>query len=165
MHEMSVLIKLCMILISLPLAIGCSAAQNSKQKQPDAPFLLFQKTPCFGICPSYEATIHENGSIRYVGWEHVPVIDTVTFQFSPEEMKELRQEVERLDYPSLKDTYLTDWSDMPSTISTFYKSGKEVKRVKHQEGGPQSLLDFQENLHQRIMKLVEEEAKRRLPLK
>ena len=153
------------MLLSLPLAIGCSAAQNTKQKQPDVPYLLFQKTPCLGICPSYEATIHENGRIRYVGWEHVPVIDTVYFEFTPEEMEALRQEVNGLEYTSLKDTYLTDWSDMPSTISTFYKSGKEVKRVKHQEGGPQALLDFQENIHKRIMQLVEEESKRRLPLK
>ncbi|MDX5420556.1 MAG: DUF6438 domain-containing protein, partial [Hymenobacteraceae bacterium] len=130
---------------------------------PDAPFLLFQKTPCLGICPAYEATVYENGSIRYVGWDHVPVKDTVTFQFSPEEMKELREEVGKLDYLNLQETYLTDWSDMPATISTFYENNREVKRVKHQEGGPQPLRDYQEKLHKRLMKLVEEEYKRRLP--
>jgi hypothetical protein len=165
MPEVPLLMKLCLFLFSLPGAIGCSAPQNSKQKRPDVPYLLFQKTPCLGVCPSYEATIHENGSIRYVGWEHVPVQDTVYFQFSPEEMKELRREVEKLNYPALQDTYLTDWSDMPSTITTFYKGGKEVKRVKQEEGGPQSLLDFQEKLHKRITALAEEEARRRLPTK
>ncbi|MFD2247783.1 DUF6438 domain-containing protein [Pontibacter ruber] len=133
-----------------------------KQKNAQV-FLIFQKTPCFGICPSYEATIYENGSITYVGWEHVPLKDTVELHLSAPEVKSLQEEVKQLNYSELQDAYLTQWSDMPSTYSTFYANGKEVKRVKHQEGGPEKLLQFQEHLHKRIMDLVEAEAIRRLP--
>ncbi|MBD1397562.1 hypothetical protein H9Q13_10320 [Pontibacter sp. JH31] len=163
MFEETFFLKIWLILSCLPLAIGCSASQNTKQKQTDEPYLFFQKTPCLGICPSYEATIQEDGSIRYVGWEHVPVKDTAYFKFTPEEMKELRDEVENLNYLSLQPVYLTDWSDMPSTITAFYNEGQEEKRVKHQEGGPKELLVFQEALHKRLMSLAEEEARRRLP--
>lgn len=149
--------------LTLAVLGGCRSPQSTVQAQSDNPFLHFQKTPCLGVCPSYEAAIATDGTIRYVGWEHVPVKDTVYFQLQEEEMKALRQEVEQLNIPALRSAYLTDWSDMPSTITTFYQDGKELKRVKQEEGGPQPLLIFQENLHQRIMKLVEEEARKRLP--
>jgi hypothetical protein len=166
MEILPAFLKLCLLLlISLPMVMACGSTQSKAQTQADIPFLHFQKTPCLGTCPSYEAAIGENGSIRYVGWEHVPVKDTVYFEFTPEEMDLLRQEVKALAVDQLRDTYLTQWSDMPSTITTFYKDGKEVKRVKYQEGGPQALLDFQKALHERIMKLVEAEAYRRLPIK
>ncbi|WP_018477493.1 DUF6438 domain-containing protein [Pontibacter roseus] len=150
--------------LSLTVLAGCRGGQQQEQ-QNSSPFLNFQKTPCLGICPSYEAAIATDGIIRYVGWEHVPVKDTVYFQLSDDEMQVLRQEVAQLNPSTLSSTYLTEWSDMPSTITTFYQDGKEVKRVKQEEGGPQQLLTFQENLHQRIMRLVEAEAQRRLPVK
>lgn len=151
--------------LSLALVISCSAGQNSSSKQAVIPLLHFQKTACLGTCPSYEATIMENGSIRYIGYNHVPVEDTVIFTLTPQQMKELHQEVLQLNPASLKDTYLTNWSDMPSTVTTFYEAGKEVKRVQQEEGGPQVLLDFQEKVHSLLMGLANEEAKRRLPVK
>jgi hypothetical protein len=167
MKNMSALLQLSLLsllpFLSLAVLGSCRSPHNSVQAQSATPFLHFQKTPCLGVCPSYEAAIATDGTIRYVGWEHVPVKDTVYFQLQQEEMKALRQEVEQLNIPTLSDTYLTDWSDMPSTITTFYQGGKEVKRVKQEEGGPQPLLTFQENLHQRIMELVAEEARKRLP--
>jgi hypothetical protein len=168
MRDRSVLLKLTLLLLlpclSLSVLAGCRSHQNRAAKQqPPLPFLLFQKTPCLGTCPSYEAAIATNGAVRFVGWEHVAVIDTVQFQLAPKEMEALRKEVEQLQYAELKTVYLTQWSDMPSTITTFYRDGKQEKRVKHQEGGPERLVRFQQHLHERLMKLVEEEANRLLP--
>ncbi|MCP2044149.1 DUF6438 domain-containing protein [Pontibacter sp. HSC-36F09] len=164
MHTLLYLLKLGLGL-GLILATGCSAAQNSNMQSTDTPLLHFQKTPCLGTCPSYEATILENGSIRYTGYSDVPVIDTVVFTLSKQQLEELRQKIAELNYTSLKDTYLTNWSDMPSTITTFYKAGKEIKRVKQEEGGPKLLLDFQEKVHTLIMGLADAEAKRKLPIR
>ncbi|PVY37952.1 DUF6438 domain-containing protein [Pontibacter virosus] len=164
MHTLLYLFKLGLGL-GLILVAGCSTAQNREVKTLGVPLLHFQKTPCLGICPSYEATIMENGSIRYIGYSDVPVMDTVSFVLSNQQLEELRQEVSQLNYTSLQDTYLTNWSDMPSTITTFYKAGKEAKRVKQEEGGPKHLLDFQEKVHTLLMGLADAEAKRRLPIK
>lgn len=164
MHTLLYLLKLG-IGLGLLLASGCSAAQKSRVQAQDAPLLHFQKTPCLGTCPSYEATVMESGSIRFIGYSDVPVLDTVTFTISNRQLEELRQEVSQLNYTSLQDTYLTNWSDMPSTITTFYKAGKEVKRVKQEEGGPQPLLDFQEKVHTLLMGLADAEAKKRLPIR
>ncbi|WP_299700905.1 DUF6438 domain-containing protein [uncultured Pontibacter sp.] len=151
--------------LGLTLAIGCSAAQNSGRQLQDTPFLHFQKTPCLGTCPSYEATILENGRIRYTGYKHVPLQDTASFELPPQVLEELRQDVAALNYTALNATYLTNWSDMPSTITTFYEQGKEAKRVIEEEGGPEPLLDFQKKVHTLLMELAEQEARNRLPLK
>ena len=151
--------------LGLSLAIGCSATHHSGNQQQNTPFLHFQKTPCLGICPSYEATIMESGRIRYIGYKHVPLLDTASFELSPQMLEELRQDVAALEYTTLNDTYLTDWSDMPSTFTTFYEQGKEAKRIVQEEGGPQPLLDFQQKVHTLLMGLAEQEAKDRLPLK
>lgn len=159
------------LLSKLALALGfvlvaaCSTAQHKAQPGQDIPLLHFQKTPCLGICPSYEATIAANGKIRYIGYEHVPLQDTAYFELPQQELRALQQEIAQLHYTAFQDNYHTDWSDMPSTIVTFFEKGKEVKRVKHQEGGPQRLLHFNEQLHLRLMQLAEEEARKRLPIK
>jgi hypothetical protein len=151
--------------LGLSLAIGCSAAQHGGKQQQDTPFLHFQKTPCLGTCPSYEATFLENGTIRYIGYKHVPLQDTASFKLSPQVLEELRQDVTALNYATLKETYLTDWSDMPSTFTTFFEQGREAKRIVQEEGGPQSLLEFQKKVHTLLMDLAEQEARNRLPLK
>lgn len=151
--------------LGLSLAIGCSAAQHSGKQRQDTPFLHFQKTPCLGICPSYEATIMESGRILYIGYAHVPLKDTAYFELPSQVLEELRHDVAALNYTTLKDTYLTDWSDMPSTFTTFYEQGKEAKRIVQEEGGPQPLLDFQQKVHTLLMDLAEQEARNRLPVK
>ncbi len=142
---------------------GCSSSKacstTRKTAESPQPFLLFQKTPCYGVCPSYEASITANGSITFIGWEHVPVRDTLQLCLSPKDLATLRKEVQQLDYEALQNTYLTEWTDMPSTITTFYENGKQVKKVKHQEGGPDKLLQFQDKVHNMIMQLVEAAAK------
>ncbi|WP_242929351.1 DUF6438 domain-containing protein [Pontibacter vulgaris] len=150
--------------MALPACNSSTANSTAKQDtKPAEPFILFQKTPCFGICPAYEASIATNGSITFIGWDHVPVIDTVKLYLAPQDLAILRKDVQQLKYKTLQDTYLTQWSDMPSTITTFYEKGRQVKKVKQEEGGPEQLIQFQDKLHKMIMKLVEEEAKGRLP--
>ncbi|SIT76764.1 DUF6438 domain-containing protein [Pontibacter indicus] len=151
--------------LGLVMSTSCSTAQNHRAQAAVAPLLHFQKTPCLGTCPSYEATVLENGTIRFFGYSDVPVVDSVTFTLTPRQLEALRQDISQLDYTALRDTYLTNWSDMPSTITTFYKDGKEVKRVKQEEGGPKALLDFQEKVHTLLMDLADAEAKRRLPIR
>ncbi|PKV62414.1 DUF6438 domain-containing protein [Pontibacter ramchanderi] len=164
MHTLSILLKLSLGLGFLLMA-SCSATQKGSVQASAIPLLHFQKTPCLGTCPSYEATFLEDGSVRYIGYSHVPVIDTVTFTLTAQQLNELQQGIAQVDISSLRDTYLTNWSDMPATITAFYKSGKEAKRVKQEEGGPKALLDLQDGVHGLLMSLAEAEAKKRLPIR
>lgn len=151
------------VLLGISLLVACAA--GPAQRQNSVPLLHFQKTPCLGTCPSYEATVYTDGRVRYQGYDHVALTDSANFTLSKAELASLMAEIKALRTTPLRDTYLTQWSDMPSTISTFYQNGKEVQSVKHQEGGPDALLQFQEKIHLRLMQLAKEEAYRRLPIK
>ncbi len=125
----------------------------------DVPLLMFQKTPCFGTCPSYEALIYTNGHVRFIPWEHVPVTDTLTFQLTGKELNELTAAIVDLNYKTLENLYKTEWTDMPATHLYFYEAGKEVKHIKHEEGGPEKLIKFNDKVHQLIWKYVATPAK------
>ncbi|MCC9138015.1 DUF6438 domain-containing protein [Pontibacter silvestris] len=132
------------------------AASNART---DIQFLYIQKTSCLGTCPSYEASISTEGNITYVGRRYVPITDTLQLTLPQEDLAKLQKEVKKLDYSQWQSSYLTDWSDMPSTIMAFYEDGQKVKQIKHQRGGPQELIQFQEMLHKMIMKLVEDKSR------
>lgn len=151
------------LLLTLPLLVACAA--GPVQQQVPVPLLHFQKTPCLGTCPSYEATVYTDGRIHYRGYEHTALNDTATFVLGKTELEDVISALESLKSTQLRDAYLTNWSDMPSTITTFFENGKESQRVKHQESGPEILLQFQEKVHRMLMQLVESEARRRLPTK
>jgi len=125
----------------------------------EAPLLLFQKTPCYGTCPAYEALVYTSGEVRFVPWEHTPVTDTLTFRLTANELKALNASIADLNYKTLQDLYKTDWTDMPATHLYFYEAGKEVKHIKHQQGGPEKLVKFNETVHQLIWKYVTAKAK------
>lgn len=144
---------------------SCKGSESHHQQGRPLPLLHFQKTSCFGPCPVYEATILTDGSVTFAGSAHVPSTDTLAFKLSLEQLDSLETHLANLEYNALKDFYPTDWSDMPSTITNFYKDGKEVKRVKHQEGGPNELIFFQKWLNKALLSLAEAEARRSLPIK
>ncbi|MHA6247726.1 DUF6438 domain-containing protein [Pontibacter sp. CAU 1760] len=119
-----------------------------------SPLLLFQKTPCLGLCPAYNATIYQDGRVVYVPFKNALAQDTLLMQMGRAEMDSLTKRIEKLDYHALDNTYLSGWSDISSTYTTFYQDGQAAKRIKHQEGGPEQLLQFQNWVHQLLERQV-----------
>lgn len=146
---MLILLKKLMLLqltcLSVLLLAGCagSASCNSQSQEPPEPLLLFQKTPCYGTCPSYNATFYTDGSVRYEGLRHVPVQDTLQLCLPKKELKELQALIRSTDYTTWENSYSSPYTDLPATYITFYEQGREVKRVKHQQGGPAALQQLQ----------------------
>ncbi|GAA4428058.1 hypothetical protein GCM10023188_11870 [Pontibacter saemangeumensis] len=106
------------------------------------PLLSFQKTPCLGSCLAYNAAVYMDGSATVVPFKNAHAQDTLRLQLTVQELQQLKQKIAALDYKLLQNSYLSDWSDISSTYLTFYKEGKAVKRVKHEEGGPAALVEF-----------------------
>jgi hypothetical protein len=153
------------VLILLGCKSGATANDTPLDQAPAKPFLHFQKTSCFGTCPAYQAAIASDGSVTFAGFAYVPTTDTLFFKLTPSALDSLKTAVHHLKYTELQDLYPTQWSDMPSTLTTFYQDGKSVKRIKHTEGGPATLRQFQDNLHGLLLKMAEVEAKNTLPKK
>jgi len=142
---------------------GCTSARarhTPGAAQTPQPFLLFQKTPCYGFCPAYDAKIYEDGGINYIGYRNAPVEDTLQLCLPKQDLLQLKKAAKALNYTSLQSAYRSQRTDQPSTYVTFYQNGREVKRIRHQEGGPEQLLQFQEMLDNLVMRLVEERIKK-----
>ncbi|HEY4651204.1 MAG TPA: DUF6438 domain-containing protein [Pontibacter sp.] len=161
-HLLNIINKLTTTILLLGIMLpGCRSAETMAivtQTQQE-PLLLYQKTPCFGPCPSYEALVYTNGTVRFVPREHTPATDTLTFQLTDKELQKLITEIAELNYKNLQDLYKTEWSDMPSTHLYFYEAGKEVKHIKHQQDGPTQLIRFIEAVHELLWKYVATPAK------
>ncbi|WP_299757470.1 DUF6438 domain-containing protein [uncultured Pontibacter sp.] len=141
------------ILLSSCTKVKSQINQVQAQVQPQK-LLLFQKTPCYGTCPAYNATFYTDGSVFYEGFRYAPVQDTLTLQLSKEQLQTLKITVKDLDYTSLKDNYLSPYTDLPSSYLTFYEQDKEVRRIKHQQEGPKQLQEFIKELEQLVMQLL-----------
>lgn len=154
---------------SFLLLMACrNGKAEAKASAPETePFLLFQKTECLGRCPAYDAAIASDGTVQFYGWSNVPITqDTVYLTIPEQALRDLKQEAEKIRTLQIPEPDpLVVYSDMPSTITTFYKDGKEDRLVKQEEGGPQELLLFQEYVHQLLMHLVKERAQQQLPTK
>jgi hypothetical protein len=148
------------LLLCLTMACTASSARQSPDtNNPSLPLLHFQKTPCLGTCPAYNAMIYEDGSITFSAVKRAVAQDTLYFNLTSQELQQLQQQLEALHFEQLQNAYLSQWSDMPATYITFYEAGKEAKRVKHQEGGPENLLQVQEWLHQLVWQRAEEKSR------
>lgn len=142
-----------------PLIMGCStsAALSTKATaQGNPPLLLFQKTPCLGTCPAYNATLYADGTVSFVEFRNALAQDTLQLQLPKAELEQLKTKIKSLNYHALQNSYTSQWSDNSATYLTFYEAGKKAKRVKHEEGGPQQLVQFQDWLHALIWQRAEE---------
>ena len=137
--------------------LGCksAAAVTTPDSASEEPFLLYRKSPCYGPCPTYEAMIYSNGTVQFMPIKYTPVTDTITFALSAPELEKLKKAVADLNYKPLQNYYKTEWTDMPATHLYFYEAGKEVKHIKHQEGGPENLIRLIDEVHEMLWKYVE----------
>ena len=92
--------------------------------------ISLSKTPCFGVCPSFNFTVFANGTAQYQGKENVKLKGEFKAKISKNEINQLLNEASSLGYFSLNDKYDNELvTDLPSTITFLNISGKAKKVV------------------------------------
>lgn len=104
--------------------------------------LVFQRTPCYGTCPSYTATIFRNGQVSYFGDRFVPVTGQRTLSLPPATVAALLDEARRINFNALAPSYTSNVSDLPSTIITVYQPGQPRHRVRAESNIPAPLQGY-----------------------
>ncbi len=92
-----------------------------------------ERTVCYGECPVYSVTLKPDGSVRYVGTEHVTRRGTHVGEINPEDFHQLAEYLVESGYDSLETEYPLPVSDLPSTYTTAVINGK--RKVIHHYGG------------------------------
>ncbi|TVT41785.1 hypothetical protein FNT36_10205 [Hymenobacter setariae] len=105
--------------------------------------LVFQRTPCYGTCPAYTATVFRNGKVSYNGERSVPVMGQHTFSLDQATVAAMLDEARRRNFNSLEHSYHARVTDLPATIITTYLPGQKHYQVMAERGAaPQPLQGY-----------------------
>lgn len=106
------------------------------------PVLVFQRTPCFGRCPVYTATIFADGRVDYDGQRFVDLLGKHTLSLPVAKVDELLAEAKRIKFNKLQERYAGNTSDLPANIITVHPAGQPLKAVYAEENVPTELQEY-----------------------
>jgi hypothetical protein len=114
------------------------------------PVLVYQRTPCYGRCPAYTATIYADGRVEYDGQRFVPLMGKHTLSLPPATVADLLAEAKRINFSALADRYAGNTSDLPATLITVHPAGQPLHAVYASEGIPENLQGYINYLNGRL---------------
>lgn len=92
----------------------------------------YERTVCFGTCPSFSFEVFSDGKCTYTGRNFVDMIGKYKGQVTETQMNSIRLQAIALGYDTLKEKYDQPMvSDLPSTITII-----DGKRVLNRYQGP-----------------------------
>jgi len=108
--------------------------------------LVYQRTPCFGTCPAYTATVFRDGRVSYYGDRFVPVKGQQMLSLPQPMVQELLDGARRINFTQLPTEYRSNVTDLPGTYVTVYLPGQQRHKVFAERGAApkelQGYLDF-----------------------
>jgi hypothetical protein len=118
-------------MLALSAAIVCLSAQASSPKtaaHAAITSIKIERTPCFGRCPVYKASLLPDGTVQYFGERFVPKLGNWRAKIGDSDFKRLSRLSEKLGFFNLKNNYSRPVTDLPTTIITITR-GTKVKSV------------------------------------
>src|SRR5215471_19307835 len=150
-----------LFLVFLSLAVSMTTASGQKTEAPDlnslsdsdlkALTISFERTQCYGTCPSYTIAIHGDGSVTYIGKEHVKIKENREGRIEPKALRTLLSEFAKAKFLSLPEDYSESkcacrrCTDMATAI-TELKTTNVTHRVNHYYGcgcAPKALFELE----------------------
>lgn len=157
-------------LLALSLALPACAQKTKPRKSKAAttattqavaePVLVFQRTPCYGTCPVYTATIFADGRVEYDGQRFVALLGKHTLSLPVATVNEMLAEAKRINFNKFRERYSGNTSDLPASIITVHPVGQPAKAVYAEEGIPDNLADYIKYLQSKLAPLTSNQAER-----
>lgn len=129
-------------------ATGSDGTQDSAIKAPlggvapaDSLFFSIERTPCFGFCPTYRASIYRSGLAIWEGMDNVERMGMHKARAGEAQMRGLLDDAERIGFFTLQEKYDGPVTDIPSTFLRVV-SGERDHTVMARYRVPQALRDF-----------------------
>ena len=121
---------LAMIAAGPVLALGLSAAALA---QPADFEVSLERGACFGTCPVYSVTIHQDGLVEYEGQGWVKAMGRQTSHVSPDAVRKLYNQIEAMRFFELAPRYEAKITDQATQVLTV-RMGGAVHRVEDYAG-------------------------------
>jgi hypothetical protein len=116
----------------------CNAQPAEKITQFD--LISFERTKCYGTCPSYWMDIRSDGSVQYLGKGHVKIQGVAKAKLTPEQIEKLIEAINEVNFFALSDSYPSKENgcerlvtDQPSVVIRI-KVAERDKTVNHYHG-------------------------------
>jgi hypothetical protein len=106
----------------------------------DSVLITYQRTPCFGMCPVFNLTVHQSGKAQFEGKNFTDMIGFYQSQMDAAALQRIAFVADSIGYFSMDDKYDYDKvTDLPTTTTAILKNGT-LKSVANRYKGPKSLL-------------------------
>ncbi len=131
---------------------SCKSSQKalSQQEIQDLPKVLeYARSACFGKCPHFDLSIHENGWMIFDGKRFTKQEGIAIDKLSKEELTQLIADCRAADLWKYQSEYGMNVSDLPTISIHFFEKEKD-KKVKWKMRAPTALP----TLSNKIMQLV-----------
>ena len=128
--------------------------RSSRLKVDEAPFpedhptyyqsISLERTACFGTCPVYTVTLHQDGRAEYQARAHLPELGNFEGKFSSDEFRRLSYFIENCGFERLSGKYSASHTD-DSTCIVRATSDSDTKVVSNYgDAGPVDLWAVEE---------------------
>jgi hypothetical protein len=112
--------------------------------------LFYERTPCFGMCPSFNLTVYSNGKATYEGKNFVDNIGFYQSQWDATALQNIMTAAEKINYFSLADRYDQQGvTDLPTVRTRLLKDGN-LKEVANRYKGPKELQSLYQVIDDQI---------------
>lgn len=136
--------KYLFIVFACVISIHCSTQKSSAKGKSDK-LIEMSKSPCFGYCPTYDLTIHQDGLMKLNAKQNMKVNGILTKKLDKKKLADLKKQLEKLKLAEYKDEYKEPVADAPSTKIIYY-NGQIIKSIYTNFQYPAPLQKFSDYL-------------------
>ena len=123
---------------------GKKAVATTKATTPTAaaPVLVFERTPCYGICPAYRMQVFADGRVAYEGLHSVPMMGKNELKLPASTVAAMLRQAREAHFETFEKQYLSGATDMPSTIVTIAQPDGTLKKVTVESNAPENVKNY-----------------------
>ncbi len=161
-------------LLSVTILLACNSTKKTQEESSTVPqgrpalsiteyFLTFERSLCYGTCPSFKVVVKRNGEAYYEGRKFVDLIGTYEAKLSPEQAKMITDEASKIGYYEMDEVYDDPGvTDVPS-MTFQLANNEEMKSVHARFNTPKELVDFGKFLDGILLNLEWKETSMEMP--
>jgi hypothetical protein len=121
------------------------ASKKAAKKQAPTetgPVITFERTPCFGTCPSYMMQVYADGRVAYEGRRFVAVEGKKDLKLPAATVADMLQQAKNAHFETFEQKYASGATDLPSTIVAIRQPDGTLKQVAVEGTPPESVREL-----------------------
>ncbi|OGX88422.1 hypothetical protein BEN47_08735 [Hymenobacter lapidarius] len=130
-------------------------AKELEARQVSGPVLTFERTACFGKCPTYVMQVYADGRVVYEGRRYVPLMGLQELKLPAATVAEMLRNAKEANFEQFQERYAMNTSDLPSTVVGVRQANGQLKIVTVEEGAPTNVNMFFTYLSTRFDQLAQ----------